>query len=75
MNDGLKEFVIAVMIIIVGLLVFVGILGTGVYYMNSARCKARWEQSYEVQYGFWTKCLVKVNDKWLPERNVREIMD
>lgn len=41
-----------------------------IYFKNMAQCHAKWDVA---SYGFWSGCMVQVNDLYVPERNVQVI--
>lgn len=57
-------------LVIVGLFI-AGCLWAGVLF-NRYKCAAEWDNTYQTQYGFWSGCRVKIDDKWVPAQNVRE---
>jgi hypothetical protein len=53
--------------------IIVLVLGGLVLFVELSICKAKWEGSgFDYEYGIWSGCRIKVDDKWLPEKNYRK---
>jgi len=66
-----KETIIAILAII---LVIVGGL-IGFYLINQERCDQKSISFKEHKYGYFSGCMVKHNDLWLPLENIRGFGD
>lgn len=38
-----------------------------------AKCTARWDGTYPHKWGILSYCMVQIDNKWMPEENVRAI--
>lgn len=42
-------------------------------FFNNWSCSSRWSGTYQTEYGIMSGCRVKVDNKWMPERNLRQL--
>ena len=55
-------------------LAFTAVVVGGVILLEAKGCENRWEGTYQTDWSMLGGCRVKVDDKFLPEANVREII-
>lgn len=63
-------------VVMFGGFIFAGMVGIFLlaYQANKYSCYAHWADSgYSARYGFWEDCMVKVNDRWMPEKSLRAL--
>jgi hypothetical protein len=53
--------------------VSIGFFYAALYFGKSYSCTARWQGTYEAEFGMLSGCRVKVDGKFLPEANVRAV--
>lgn len=69
MNTGLKELILVFLLFFI-----IGFFGSKYLLLSLPKklCENKYS-SYTVDYTFMSGCRVKVNDKWVPVENLRQV--
>lgn len=68
----MKDFLIVGGIFTAIFFLMFAVISAIVYPINWYSCSARWSGTYSTQYGLMSGCRVYVQEKWIPEKNLRE---
>lgn len=63
-----KDVILSIIIGVIIMGVFMGVLFGLDNWGNIITCNQRFV-SFEHKYGFWSGCLIKVNNKWVPDES------
>ncbi len=65
--------IIAIFIVIIAFVALLAFMAWSVYWLDVYRCNQKYPDFERKQNGFYARCMIKVNDKWIPAENYRNV--